>query len=139
MSTAKGYDKTILVKMQWKIRYVIEILSNKDADAFLIPIYQKRKTFHSQAWFNFFFFCINSYKKRTLWTTKNNSSRSLEPDGLILLFGKRHNDLLQRVTIRHQRKKEKLSLIMQYTEPYTRLTSYKRLRWSAAYKNDTDS
>ena len=36
-------------------------------------------------------------------------------------------------------KGKKKSLIMQYTEPYTRLTSYKRLRWSAAYKNDTDS
>ena len=33
-----------------------------------------------------FFFYINIYKRRTLWTIKENSSSPLVPDGLILLF-----------------------------------------------------
>ena len=61
----------------------MEITWSKDAESiFHFNLSEAKKV----PWFNFFFYCINVYKKRMLWATKNSSSRSLVPDGLILLL-----------------------------------------------------
>ena len=52
--------------------------------------YFYKKKYHLKPWKGkkkfYFFFYINIYKRRTLWTIKENSSSPLVPDGLILLF-----------------------------------------------------